>query len=192
MGCPGLVGAAPVAIVFGARANTPGPQLDEIRGVVRAAVSASAGMTHRGRPVVPSLTTISPEAVGRDRPALVGKMLIHLQPNRSRSGQAAGMALAKEPSARCTAGLGGTSARPSASARRAPLASSTQAAGSGSRRSTSVSLRKRMDGKVLPGRTRLVAATSPPKGESLGKYEFPRLSTTRTEAPVDALTEVSA
>jgi OOP family OmpA-OmpF porin len=41
MGCPGLVGAGPVAIVFGARANTPAPHLDEVRGVVRAAVSAS-------------------------------------------------------------------------------------------------------------------------------------------------------
>jgi hypothetical protein len=32
----------------------------------------------------------------------------------------------------------------------------------------------------------------PDKGESLGKYEFPRLSTTRTEVLIDALTEVSA
>jgi hypothetical protein len=30
------------------------------------------------------------------------------------------------------------------------------------------------------------------KGEGLGKYEFPRPSTTGTEVPVDALTEVSA
>jgi hypothetical protein len=32
----------------------------------------------------------------------------------------------------------------------------------------------------------------PDKGETLGKYEFPRVSTNRTEVLIDALTEVSA
>ena len=132
-----VIATCPAAGSDSARTQAP------LIAAVRAAVSCPAGMTHRGRPVWPSLTTMRPLAVGSFREGLSGKMLIHLQPSIPRSGQAAGIALAKEPGTVCTAGLGGTSARPSASATSAEAARSTQASGAGSSCRTSSSVRKR-------------------------------------------------
>ena len=82
---------------------------------MRWAVSSAASIVARVEPSAAE-STISPPIISRPRARFDGVTVTHLMPSSPRSGQAAGIALAKPPSSWTTWVFGVTEAEPSARA----------------------------------------------------------------------------